>query len=596
MKSTLKRLDVSWGRAVYLVLIPMLMITPPVHAENRPAPARAPYVVGVPPVDAGRGLIRVNDTEIRHYGGSGAKTYLASLDHGRTWQEKPLPESYPALIGMAKEGPSLARIPGTDEFIRISHTGRDKLYRTQGGLDGTWTVVKDRDGNEQPFQGNLRSPLFIRNGRRWIIPAHGGGAWVHYSDDEGRTWRRSNVVHTPPHQPGGIHKGTRWNHDAAETSIVPLRDGRLWRLIRCAQDHHYESFSSDDGETWTDAAPSRFYGTITMPTVGRLRVGRLLVVWNNTTPLPELERATGQGEDVFTNRDALHAAISEDDGKTWIGFREIILDEHRNDGDYAVTPGSNDRGKQQSEFLELEDGLVLLAVGQHPLHRKLMIMDVAWLYETARADDFSRGLDDWSVHKFVDGIRGHCGYNRKPGAVRIPHPDDQNRRVLHVRRPADPELVCENDGAVWNFPAAAAGVFTTRIQLQEGFQGARISLIDRWFNPTDLTAHRFAMFNLEIPADGRINNQARLQAGQWVELKFVWDGLGKEGVDACMLYVDGVRQSRKIPLNRASVNGISYVHIMSTAGTVDPAGLLIESVAAGIQPPPSTPAAPAKAN
>lgn len=35
--------------------------------------------------------------------------------------------------------------------------------------------------------------------------------------------------------------------------------------------------------------------------------------------------ADGIWEDVFTNRDVNHAAISEDDGKSWIGMREMVL-------------------------------------------------------------------------------------------------------------------------------------------------------------------------------------------------------------------------------------------------------------------------------
>lgn len=199
------------------------------------------------------------------------------------------------------------------------------------------------------------------------------------------TFGRSNTVQTPNHQPGGIHLGTRWNHGAAEPTLIELEDGRVWMILRTAQDDYYESFSSDYGESWSQPVSSRFHGTITMPCLKRLQDGRILFLSSNTTPLPELARATGRGEDVFTNRDVHHAAISEDEGKTWIGFREIILDEHRNDGDYAVTPGSNDRGKHQSEVLELGDGKVLIALGQHPLHRKLVILDIDWLYETTRS-------------------------------------------------------------------------------------------------------------------------------------------------------------------------------------------------------------------
>lgn len=51
--------------------------------------------------------------------------------------------------------------------------------------------------------------------------------------------------------------------------------------------------------------------------MNRLEDGRLLFFWCNTTPLPEMETANGVWDDVFTNRDVTHVAISEDDGKTW---------------------------------------------------------------------------------------------------------------------------------------------------------------------------------------------------------------------------------------------------------------------------------------
>jgi hypothetical protein len=44
--------------------------------------------------------------------------------------------------------------------------------------------------------------------------------------------------------------------------------------------------------------------------------------------------------------------------------------------------------------------------------------------------------------------------------------------------------------------------------------------------------------------------------------------------------LDGMPSGASLPLNRTTVDGISYLHLMSTAETEDKAGFLIESVAA----------------
>jgi hypothetical protein len=514
-------------------------------------------------VDAGRGLIRVSDSEIRHYGGAGSTSFLKSIDNGETWQEESLPANYPDCLGLTKEGPMFLPLADDREFLRFSNLP-GFIYRTKDGLDGEWHQLLSTDGSPIELTGNLQKPMTVNDGSRILIPTSSGGSRTWYSDDFGLTWNESNYIHAPPHRPGGIHKGTRWNHDAAEPSVVELSDGRLWMLIRTAQDNHYESFSEDFGESWSDPRPSRFHGTITMPTISRLSDGRLLLLWCNTTPMPEREGAIGNCEDVFTNRDAQHAAISEDDGMTWIGFREVILDEHRNNGDYGVTPGSNDRAKQQAQIVQLDENRVLASIGQHPLHRKLIIIDVRWLYETTRSDDFSNGLTNWSTHMFIDEIVGHCTYNRKPGASLIGHPDDPSHQVLHVCRPNDPELVCENQGAVWNFPAGASGKLEMRLHIVPGSQGIRICLLDRWFNPTDVTAPMFAQFTCLL-------RPIELTEGKWHMLEYRWTG------ECCKFFINGDHVDT-LPPNQATVNGISYLHIQSVADSEDPYGALIDYV------------------
>ena len=527
-----------------------------------------PRVVGIPPADAGRGLVRVSPTEIRHYPGKGGSLFLRSTDNGETWKSVKLPKSYPGATCLDKESPAFTRNPKTGEFLRVEPLyhggGNEGIYVSKGGLDGTWQRLESADGKPTTVGGILRSPIWVNDAKRLLIPGHGGGCYTWYSDDQGATWQQSNKINSPAHQPGGVHLGTRWNHGMVEATIVELKNKKLWLIARTAQDQHYQSFSDDFGKTWSPAEPSRFWGTITMPTIHRLDDGRLLFLWSNTTPLPEVKREhQGGGEDVFTNRDTIHAAISADDGKTWSGFRELILDEHRNNSDYAVTKGSNDRGKHQSEIVQLDKNRVLFTCGQHQLHRRLMIMDLRWLEEKQRRSDLAKdGTRDWSTHQYIDKIVGHCGYNRTPGA----QVDGDALRVLRVD---DATLTNPNQGATWNFPAGQSGTVHTRIRLEKGGAGIQIALCDRWFNPTDPTVDQFANHVLKIDPDGKTaDGKQLLTPGKTQTLSLTWS-------DTATVSIDGKNSGITLPRLHECPDGISYIHFYNPAETTDSKGFSI---------------------
>jgi hypothetical protein len=321
-----------------------------------------------------------------------------------------------------------------------------------------------------------------------------------------------------------------------------------------------------------------------------LKDGRLLFLWNNTTPMPEFPKNEftrpylgnandGAGEDMFTNRDAVHAAISDDDGKTWRGFRELYLNARRNDGNYAETWGI-DRSVHQPQFVEVDQGRVLMAIGQHWLHRSLILFDPAWLYETERHNDFSNGLDDWSVQGYFAGVRGHCALNRFPSATLVPDPEHRERKVMQIRRTDRRNALVPPCGATWNFPAGQAGVIETHVRLNKGFAGARIALLDRWLNPTDPTAHTLAMCHLDIAADGTTNAGAKLDVSHWHTLKFQWKSVDKGAT--CDVFLDG-HLTGTMPLQRPALHGLSYVHYQTTAEAAD-AGFLVQSVVAKVTP------------
>ena len=572
--------------------------------------AEKPLIVGIPPADAGRGLVRISKKEIRHYSGDrNRQFYLVSRDNGKTWKEEDAVKSYPPnLAGHSKEAPSISAFPGGKEFIRVQKIN-GFVFLSKGGIDGKWGAVNKegkldfdwakrspeyRKEHYVNLGGLLRTPYFVNKGKRILVPGHGGSTHFHISDDGGLTWTRSkNSIGSPRHTVNEIDKGVRWQNGGVESTIIELKNKKLWALIRTSQNNHYEAFSKDWGTTWTKAQPSRFAGTLTMPLFHRLRDGRIICSWTNSKALPEAYRSNPQwmaekgykrhgGEDAFTNRDSHHLAISEDDGETWFGFREIALDHDRNLGNYATNHGSEDRGKHQSEIVQVAKNKILIALGQHKMHRKLMLVDLNYLYETKRQSDFENGLDDWVVHSYIPYTKGHCAYNRKEGSKIVKKAGD---KVLQIHRVSDEELTnpkyeinYEKGGATWNFPNGKKGMLRLNFSLDEDSQGTQISLTDRLFNACDETTAQLAVYSLKLKVGAKLGS-TRLKANKDYQLTFKWNGVDKD--KRCIVYLD---KKKVAILNciKESPNGLSYIHFISTAETADQ-GMYLKSVKASVK-------------
>lgn len=578
----------------------------------------APQVVGIPPTNAIHDLMRLPDGELRHYGFTGdfrvgiRMVYLRSRDHGLSWSEHDAPAGSPgATVQSPWSGDWLTVLTShgqqsLEEFQdahRLLPGPGIWLFRSRTGPDGPYAASKVMD--LPPRTLLPRQPLALRQRQRWVLPGHGAGAdgglrpLVLLSDDDGASWRLVWLTAVPRPGVAWPHAGPRWWNCGDEPTVAELGDGRLYMLIRTAHDQFWESWSHDGGESWDTPAPSRFWGTITTPLLHRLSDGRLLAVWNSTTPLPEVDHATQDGlsdderagvwEDVFTNRDALHAAISADDGANWRGFRELLLNERRNDGDFRSSGGNDvtvDKSIHQSQAVELPGGKVLLAVGQHPRCRRLVVFDPAWLLEEERSEDFRHGLGGWSVQQYLRSVAGnyrghsgHCALNRRAGAALVPDPDGRMREVLRIARHPDPRLLDEREGAVWNFPAGRRGRLHLRLQLPVGSAGARIALLDHWLNPTDPVVGHYAQVLLELDGAGRCDGIARLIPGRWHDLVLGWD-LDGAGITA---QVDA-GESWPLPCRTPCRDGLSYLHLQSSAESADFHGLLLESVAKSAGP------------
>jgi hypothetical protein len=556
-----------------------------------------PILVGHPPENAFNGLIVLPDGEIRHYGFEGSwfdpsdHVYVFSDDNGSTWQKKYV---YDPDLFTNENMPPPVQSPYSGDFIRlVSFNNATYSFRSSSGFDGPYIKVRvDTAPHDM-----IRQPVFLKSIPRILVPCGRSiirdgtevmQSCVFISDDDGKSWNISYIPIGPTFVPSWPHRKPRWQNYAIEPTITELSDGRLWMLLRTSMDRLYESFSRDNGSHWTNPVPSRFYATLTMPTFYRLKDGRLLLFFNSTTPLSEEDRSSdttireeqknGLWEDVFTNRDIIHVAISEDDGWNWKGFRELYLNPLRDAEDFATrggTEASLDRSVHQSQAIELPSGKLLVALGQHPLVRAMVMFDPDWLYENCRSDDFESGLGGWSTFKYIKGIKGHCAYNRVKGPELVQDPFDPGRKVLKIRHIPDPELVCDVDGAVWNFPAAQKGELTCHIMLQKNGKGGSICLNDRWFNPTDTLAHLSAVYEFEFNGRGETAFGQQLVPGKWSEIKFIWGDLSEEW---CSVRINGKLYSSILPLVVPSINGINYVRFQSASREDDSNGFLIGPV------------------
>ncbi|MBP7141898.1 MAG: exo-alpha-sialidase [Opitutaceae bacterium] len=274
---------------------------------------------------------------------------LASRDDGRTWQRSPLftdPDKYVirmerALIRTRRNTLILAFANDREKSPHFWDNARREprpdirlpTYVTRS-LDGgrTWqTPLKLHDD----WTGAIRDIVETDDGSivfttMKVLREPGRHACLTYrSIDEGATWQPSNLIDLGGH---GHHDG------AMEPTLVQLRDGRLWMLIRTTHDFFYEAWSADDGRTWREVGPTTIDASTAPGMLQRLASGRLVLVWNRLYPEGRTDyprRADKQATAVPTTRqrDELSITFSDDDGKHW-SRPTVILRSKKKDTSY----------------------------------------------------------------------------------------------------------------------------------------------------------------------------------------------------------------------------------------------------------------------
>lgn len=165
-----------------------------------------------------------------------------------------------------------------------------------GGV--TWSASRDLP---KGFLGPVKNkPVLLKDGTLLCPSSTEGDGWkVHFeaTKDFGKTWKMI----------GPINEGKELH--TIQPSILTYKDGRLQILCRTQERTIGESWSSDNGKTWTPVAGTMLPNNNSGTDAVTLRDGRQLLVYNHVLPHDTLKRGKGA-------RTPLNVAISED-GKTW---------------------------------------------------------------------------------------------------------------------------------------------------------------------------------------------------------------------------------------------------------------------------------------
>ena len=130
----------------------------------------------------------------------------------------------------------------------------------------------------QLLQGGTSCIMELSDGRL-LLPFHGGTgnqwsqknfAGCYYSDDKGKTWKRSSEINLP-------------KRGAMEASVVELNDKSLMMTLRTQLGGPHIARSKDRGKTWSKAVFSGLEGGESGTCLRRLPGSdRVVLFWNNS--------------------------------------------------------------------------------------------------------------------------------------------------------------------------------------------------------------------------------------------------------------------------------------------------------------------------
>ena len=182
-----------------------------------------------------------------------------------------------------------------------------------------WVIENDHairlQNGRMLLPANMHSKL--ENGEVKII-GHGLKC-IFASDDDGVTWREiaeRQDIPFPEQSETGLQ----------ETMLYQHEDGKLHAFSRTDLAFQFECYSEDNGETWTNPVPNRFFSSPDSPLLIKKAGKNTIAVFN---PIPNYTTRPNADGNVW-GRSPLVCAVSEDDGITF--DRIFALEDDPNNG------------------------------------------------------------------------------------------------------------------------------------------------------------------------------------------------------------------------------------------------------------------------
>ena len=233
---------------------------------------------------------------------------VISSDSGRTWQDKHTVQDN--IGGMNVMSVSLHRLANGEillGFLRKDEvsTHCTPFVRRSADEGKTWSEPEPVVPVTSDYYVVNNDRVVQLEGGRVLMPAHLIGETarlgdaVFRSDDQGKTWTRSDVHPFLPES----------KSDAQEPGLVELRDGRIMMICRCDLGQIYRCYSTDGAETFGDWEPMGLKAPCSPGMVKRLPAsGHLMCIFNNHEVPPEY---------WAVSRAPLTVALSTDEAETW---------------------------------------------------------------------------------------------------------------------------------------------------------------------------------------------------------------------------------------------------------------------------------------